>query len=90
MAPFTHVSPNWDSRFHDGGFAAYYAANNAETALAETMHHRSEVYRASDEALGWFSQYREPIGQIDITFHDLFQGHLTSLKISTNNVILNP
>lgn len=71
MAPFTHVSPNWTGRFHDGAFGAYYAANRAETALAETMHHRSEIYRASSEAPGWFSQYRELIGKVDHSFHDL-------------------
>lgn len=71
MAPFTHVSPNWAGRFHDGTFGAYYAANEAETALAETMHHRSEIYRASNEAPGWFSQYRELIGRVDCSFHDM-------------------
>lgn len=71
MAPFTHVSPNWAGRFHDGTFGAYYAAKNAETALAETMHHRSEIYRASEEEPGWFSQYRELIGKVDHRFHDL-------------------
>ena len=71
MAPFTHVSPNWAGRFHDGTFGAYYAANKAETALAETMHHRSAIYRASKEAPGWFSQYRELIGKVDHSFHDL-------------------
>lgn len=71
MAPFTHISPNWEGRFHDGTFGAYYAANTPETALAETMHHRSEVYRASNEVPGWFSQYRELIGEIDHSFHDL-------------------
>jgi len=71
MAPFTHVSPNWAGRFHDGTYGAYYAANKAETALAETMYHRSEIYRASGEAPGWFSQYRELIGKVDHSFHDL-------------------
>ena len=71
MAPFTHISPNWTGRFHDGTFGAYYAANTPETAIAETMHHRSDIYRASNEAPGWFSQYRELIGKIDHSFHDL-------------------
>ena len=71
MAPFTHVSPNWAGRFHDGSFGVYYAANTAKTALAETMHHRSKIYRASSEAPGWFSQYRELIGKVDRRFHDI-------------------
>lgn len=71
MAPFTHVSPNWAGRFHDGSFGAYYAADSIETALAETIHHRSNIYRASKEEPGWFSQYRELIGRIDHEFHDV-------------------
>lgn len=73
MAPFTHVSPNWTGRFHDGTFGAYYAANKADTALAETMHHRSALYRASREEPGWFSQYRELIGKVDHSFHDMIE-----------------
>lgn len=84
MAPFTHVSTNWTGRFHDGRFGVYYAANKAETALAETMHHRSEIYRASSEAPGWFSQYRELIGKVDRSFHDITsdKAYLDCLKPS--------
>ena len=71
MAPFTHINARWTGRFHDGTFGAYYAANRIETALAETMHHRSVVYRASREAPGWFSQYRELVNAIDRSFHDI-------------------
>jgi len=71
MAPFTHVSPHWTGRFHDGSFGAYYVAKSPETALAETMRHRSEIYRASHEAPGWFSQYRELMGKVNHSFHDL-------------------
>lgn len=71
MAPFTHISPNSVGRFHDGSYGAYYAANNIETALAETIHHRSNIYRATHEKPGWFSQYRELIGEIDNGFHDV-------------------
>jgi len=71
MAPFTHISPNWTGRFHDGVYGVYYAANKSETALAETMYHRSAIYRASQETPGWFSQYRELIGKVDHSFHDM-------------------
>lgn len=71
MAPFTHVSPNWYGRFHDGHYGVYYAAKSIKTALLETMHHRSRIYRASAEAPGWFSQYRELVGKIDHSFHEI-------------------
>lgn len=71
MAPFTHVSPHWPGRFHDGTFGAYYAAQTVETALAETMYHRSNIFKASSEAPGWFSQFRELVGKIDHEFHAL-------------------
>lgn len=87
MAPFTHVSPNWAGRFHDGTFGAYYAANKAETALAETMHHRSEVYRASSEAPGWFSQYRELIGKVDRNFHKISADKVHSNYLKQNDYL---
>ena len=71
MAPFTHISPLWPGRFHDGTFGAYYAANRFETAIAETSYHRAKIYRDTDEAAGWFSQFRELIGAIDHKFHDI-------------------
>lgn len=71
MAPFTHISPEWKGRFHDGSFGAYYAADTIETALAETIYHRGNIYRATDEKPGWFSQYRELVGSVDNEFHDV-------------------
>jgi hypothetical protein len=38
MAPFTHVNPR-GSRFSDGTWGVYYAANRIETAIAETVYH---------------------------------------------------
>jgi hypothetical protein len=71
MAPFTHVNPAWAGRFHDGRQGAYYAANRFETAVAETMFHRANIYRATGEEPGWFSQYRELVGCLDAALHDL-------------------
>jgi len=87
MAPFTHVSPNWVGRFHDGTFGAYYASNKVETALAETIYHRSEIYRASKETPGWFSQYRELIGKIDHNFHDLTANNDTAKFLAPQDYI---
>ena len=53
------------------GSGSRSAAHKAETALAETINHRSGIYRASKEVPGWFSQYRELIGKVDHSFHDL-------------------
>lgn len=71
MAPFTHVSPERPGRFHDGTFGAYYAAINFETAVAETCHHQAAFFRLTQEAPGWFAQYKELVGGIDNYFHDL-------------------
>jgi hypothetical protein len=46
MAPFTHLSPQ-GTRFTDGHFGAYYAAESVETAIAETRFHRENFLRAT-------------------------------------------
>lgn len=48
MAAFTHPNPE-GSRFSDGGYGVYYAANTVETAIAETKHHREKFLRATNE-----------------------------------------
>lgn len=49
MAPFTHLSRP-GTRFTDGTFGAYYAAESLETAIAETRHHSEIFLRATNEA----------------------------------------
>jgi hypothetical protein len=46
MAPFTHLSP-LGTRFTDGGYGAYYAAESIDTAIAETRFHRENFLRAT-------------------------------------------
>jgi hypothetical protein len=46
MAPFTHLAPQ-GTRFTDGHFGAYYAAESVETAIAETRFHRENFLRAT-------------------------------------------
>ena len=46
MAAFTHLNPN-GSRFSDGTYGVFYAANNLDTAVAETRHHRERFMRAT-------------------------------------------
>jgi hypothetical protein len=48
MAAFTHLNPE-GSRFSDGTFGVLYAANDPDTAIAETRHHRERFLRATDQ-----------------------------------------
>jgi hypothetical protein len=48
MAPFTHVSPQ-GTRFTDGHFGAYYAAESIDTSIAETRYHRENFLRATSQ-----------------------------------------
>ena len=40
MAAFTHLNPE-GSRFSDGSYGVYYAAQSLETSIAEVSHHRA-------------------------------------------------
>lgn len=73
MAPFTHVSPHWTGRFHDGSFGAFYAGDSFETALFETLHHTARFCAATNESPGWIADKRELVGSIDAVLHDLRQ-----------------
>jgi hypothetical protein len=48
MAPFCHLSPQ-GTRFTDGRFGAYYAAESIDTAIAETRFHRENFLRATSQ-----------------------------------------
>ena len=48
MAAFTHIG--YESRFSDGTYGVYYAADSIKTAIKETLFHRERFYRASNEA----------------------------------------
>ena len=48
MAPFTHLSPQ-GTRFTDGRFGAYYAAESIDTAISETRFHRENFLRATSQ-----------------------------------------
>jgi len=49
MAAFTHVSPT-GSRFSNGSYGVFYAAQKESTAIAETLYHRERFMRATNEA----------------------------------------
>jgi hypothetical protein len=48
MAAFTHLSPE-GSRFSDGTYGVFYAAQRESTAVAETRYHRERFMRATRE-----------------------------------------
>ena len=49
MAAFTHISPD-GSRFSNGTFGVFYAAQRESVAIAETRYHRERFMRATHEA----------------------------------------
>lgn len=48
MAAFTHLN-SAGSRFSDGTFGVFYAANSLDTAVAETRYHRERFMRATEQ-----------------------------------------
>jgi len=48
MSAFTHLNPE-GSRFSDGTYGVYYAANDLETAVAEVGHHRARFLARTAE-----------------------------------------
>jgi hypothetical protein len=48
MAAFTHVAPH-GSRFSNGTYGVFYAAQRESTAIAETRYHRERFLRATNE-----------------------------------------
>lgn len=71
MAPFVHTSTDRPSRFTDGSYGVYYAGDCIEVALFETIHHHQRFMSATNEALGWTSDFRELVGSVDTDLHDL-------------------
>src|SRR5215217_3921475 len=49
MAAFTHISPD-GSRFSNGSYGMFYAAQREATAIAETRYHRERFMRATRQA----------------------------------------
>jgi hypothetical protein len=71
MAPFTHINKR-GSRFSDGTFGVYYAAEHLETAIRETAYHFARFAEdASDPPRR--EDMRVLLGAVDRTFHDISQ-----------------
>jgi hypothetical protein len=68
MASFTHIG--CASRFSDGSFGVYYAANTLQAAIRETVFHRERFYAASNEPACSISM-REYIAKVQKPLVDL-------------------
>ncbi len=72
MAAFTH--PNRDgSRFADGTFGVYYAARERDTAIAETVYHRTRFLQHTREP-PCVLQLRSYLADVAGDFHDIRGG----------------
>ena len=68
MAPFTHASKDRPTRFSDGTYGIYYAANRLETSLHEVTFHMEKFHRNTDDP-PTRNEYRCYEGKVDKTFH---------------------
>ena len=71
MAPFTHVSTDRPSRFSRGRYGVLYVGREFQTALFETAHHHARFMANTNEPVGWTSQFREVLLDIQGDLHDL-------------------
>jgi RES domain-containing protein len=69
MSAFTHLNPE-GSRFSDGSFGVYYAADTLETAVAEVSHHRAIfLSRTAEPPID--VDLRLILADLDARLHDL-------------------
>lgn len=68
MAAFTHI--NKASRFTDGSYGVYYAADNLHTAIKETIYHREIFMRQTNENAGSIDM-RVYISHVNKPLHDI-------------------
>ena len=71
MAAFTHLNPE-GSRFSDGSYGVYYAAQALETAVAEVSHHRALfLTRTAEPAID--IDLRLITANVEAELHDLLE-----------------
>lgn len=71
MAPFAYSN---ESRFSDGSFGIYYAANDFQTAVHEVAYHRGKFYSQTDEEPLRTTE-KTVLGSIDSKLHDIRKGN---------------
>ncbi|MEO6033276.1 MAG: RES family NAD+ phosphorylase [Burkholderiaceae bacterium] len=69
MAAFTHLNPE-GSRFSDGSYGVYYAAQTLETAIAEVGHHRA-LFLARTREPAMDVDMRAISANLEAELHDL-------------------
>ena len=69
MAAFTHLNPD-GSRFSDGSYGVFYAAQTLDTAIAEVSHHRA-AFLARTEEPAIDVDLRLIAAPVDADLHDL-------------------
>ncbi|OHC73419.1 MAG: hypothetical protein A3G18_04935 [Rhodospirillales bacterium RIFCSPLOWO2_12_FULL_58_28] len=82
MAAFTHINPE-GSRFSDGTFGVFYAANDLDTAIAETKHHREQFMRATNQRRMKLNM-RVYLVDLSAALHDL-RGRRTEFPLVYHN-----
>jgi RES domain-containing protein len=83
MAPFTHINI-LGSRFSDGTYGVYYAAQHLETAIRETVHHFARFALDSNDPPRR-EDMRVLLGSINCDLHDVI-----ALDDATKSAVLNP
>ncbi len=84
MAAFTHLNPN-GSRFSDGTYGVFYAANGLNTAIAETKHHREQFLSATSQAKMELDM-RVYLVDLDGNLHDLRGQKATQPHVYDNDI----
>lgn len=69
MAPFTHINKP-GSRFSDGTFGVYYAAETLDTAIAETVYHFA-IFAADSADPARREDMRVLVGPVERSFDDI-------------------
>ena len=94
MAPFTHVSPDRQSRFSTGRYGVLYAGNSFETALLETIEHHERFLRSTAQAAGWTSTFQEVVFAVRADLHDMrgsdFRSWLDAENYAAAHAIAEP
>jgi hypothetical protein len=73
MAAFTHIGKT--SRFTDGSYGIYYAANSQAAAIAETSYHQERFLAATNEPDVELTM-RTYVNQVVKPMHDIRVGYL--------------
>jgi RES domain-containing protein len=83
MAPFTHLN-RAGSRFSDGSYGVYYAADSLETAVAETAYHFARIATDSADAPR-YEPMRVLAGPLDCALHDV-----SSMDAARRELLFDP